>query len=104
MSSSLLCNPTRIVGDEQGNVKGWSHPTWSWANPTLPDGGGLESQTAASILLDVSKLVIMAIGTSPNPLIKSTTEGLATQPWGGIIVDEATGQPTGRAYTQAATR
>lgn len=32
--------------------------------------------------------VIMALGTSPNPLIKSTTEGLDTQKWGGIIADE----------------
>ena len=32
--------------------------------------------------------VIMAIGTSPNPLIKSTTAGLETEKWGGIIVDE----------------
>ena len=30
----------------------------------------------------------MALGTSPNPLIKSTTAGLATQRWGGIITDE----------------
>jgi glutamate synthase (NADPH/NADH) small chain len=34
--------------------------------------------------------VIMAIGTSPNPLIASTTPGLAVQKWGGIIVDEET--------------
>ena len=54
--------------------------------------------------------VIMAIGTSPNPLIKSTTDGLATQPWGGIIVDEATGATNlpgvyagGDAVTGAAT-
>ena len=32
--------------------------------------------------------VIMSIGTSPNPLIKSTTEGLETQKWGGIIADD----------------
>ncbi len=32
--------------------------------------------------------VIMALGTSPNPLIKSTTSGLETQKWGGIIADE----------------
>jgi len=30
----------------------------------------------------------MAIGTSPNPLIKSTTKGLETEKWGGIIADE----------------
>ena len=34
--------------------------------------------------------VIIAIGTSPNPLIASTTPGLAVQKWGGIIVDEET--------------
>jgi glutamate synthase (NADPH/NADH) small chain len=31
----------------------------------------------------------MSIGTSPNPLIKSTTDGLETQKWGGIIADES---------------
>ena len=38
-------------------------------------------------ILDVD-CVIMSLGTSPNPLIKSTTEGLDTEYWGGIIVDE----------------
>ena len=35
--------------------------------------------------------VIMSIGTSPNPLIKATTRGLDTNKWGGIIVEENTG-------------
>ncbi len=54
--------------------------------------------------------VIMALGTSPNPLIKSTTDGLDTQKWGGIIADEQTGQTSrkgifagGDAVTGAAT-
>lgn len=53
--------------------------------------------------------VIMSIGTSPNPLIKSTTEGLDTQKWGGIIADEdgLTSRPFvyagGDAVTGAAT-
>ena len=34
--------------------------------------------------------VIIAIGQSPNPLIRKTTPGLETQKWGGIIVDEET--------------
>ena len=53
--------------------------------------------------------VIMALGTSPNPLIKSTTKGLETQSWGGIIADE-NGQTSrkgvfagGDAVTGAAT-
>ncbi len=54
--------------------------------------------------------VIMALGTSPNPLIKSTTKGLETQKWGGIIADEETGLTSregvyagGDAVTGAAT-
>ena len=54
--------------------------------------------------------VIMAIGTSPNPLIKQTTEGLDTERWGGIKVDESTGRTSregvfagGDAVTGAAT-
>ena len=59
--------------------------------------------------LDVD-CVIMAIGTSPNPLIKDTTEGLDTQSWGGIIAEEETGLTSrenvyagGDAVTGAAT-
>ena len=54
--------------------------------------------------------VIMSIGTSPNPLIASTTEGLATQKWGGIIANDETGLTSrpmvyagGDAVTGAAT-
>jgi glutamate synthase (NADPH/NADH) small chain len=54
--------------------------------------------------------VVIAIGQSPNPLIKSTTPGLDTQKWGGIIADEQTGATSkdgvyagGDAVTGAAT-
>ena len=60
-------------------------------------------------ILDVD-CVIMSIGTSPNPLIKSTTEGLEVNRHGGIIVEEETGKTTkegvyagGDAVTGAAT-
>ncbi len=60
-------------------------------------------------ILDVD-CVIMSIGTSPNPLIKSTTEGLEVNRRGGIIVEEETGKTTkegvyagGDAVTGAAT-
>ena len=59
--------------------------------------------------LDVDTVVI-AIGTSPNPLIKSTTKGLEVNLKGGIVVQEATGAPSreggyagGDAVTGAAT-
>lgn len=54
--------------------------------------------------------VVMAIGTSPNPLIKSTTAGLEVNRWGGIVVEESTGATSrkgvyagGDAVTGAAT-
>ncbi len=60
-------------------------------------------------VLDVNT-VIMAIGTSPNPLIKSTTDGLQVNSHGGIVVDETTGATSrkgvfagGDAVTGAAT-
>lgn len=52
----------------------------------------------------------MSLGTSPNPLIKSTTQGLDTHRWGGVIVNEETGLTSrpnvyagGDAVTGAAT-
>ena len=76
-----------------------------------PDAGGRRRPVVvpdSEFMLDAD-CVIMAIGTSPNPLIKSTTKGLETQKWGGIIVDE-TGATTregvfagGDAVTGAAT-
>lgn len=63
----------------------------------------------SEFILDVNT-VIISIGTSPNPLIKSTTEGLEVNKYGGIIVEEATGATTkdgvyagGDAVTGAAT-
>ena len=54
--------------------------------------------------------VIMSLGTSPNPLIRNTTNGLDVHKWGGIIVDEKTGLTSregvyagGDAVTGAAT-
>jgi glutamate synthase (NADPH/NADH) small chain len=63
----------------------------------------------SEFVLDVD-CVIISIGTSPNPLIKSTTEGLEVNRHGGIIVEEETGKTTkegvyagGDAVTGAAT-
>ena len=63
----------------------------------------------SEFVLDVDTVVI-SIGTSPNPLIKSTTKGLDVNKRGGIIIEEATGATTkegvyagGDAVTGAAT-
>ena len=105
----LLNNPTRILGDEQGSVKGMECIRMELGEPDDSGRRRPVEVPGSEFVLDVD-CVIMAIGTSPNPLIKSTTEGLETQRWGGIIVDEATGLTSragvyagGDAVTGAAT-
>ena len=73
------------------------------------DGFVINLKENSEFVIDVD-CVIMSIGTSPNPLIKSTTKGLDTQKWGGIIADEETGLTSrenvyagGDAVTGAAT-
>lgn len=104
----FLTNPVRIIG-ENGNVKGilceemkLSEPDESGRARPVPIEGS-EYETEADC-------VIMAIGTSPNPLIKSTTAGLEVNRRGGIIVNEETGATAregvfagGDAVTGAAT-
>ncbi len=86
----LLTNPTRIVGDENGNVTGLEVIRMELGEP---DASGRRRPViipGSETILDVQTVVI-AIGTSPNPLIKSTTPNLNTQKWGGIVIDEETG-------------
>ena len=86
----LLNNPTQILGDENGNVKGMECIRMELGEPDASGRRRPVEVPGSEFTLDVD-CVIMAIGTSPNPLIKSTTQGLETQKWGGIIVNEETG-------------
>ncbi|MFB0919549.1 MAG: NADPH-dependent glutamate synthase [Oscillospiraceae bacterium] len=86
----LLCNPTKINGDENGNVQSLECVEMELGEP---DAGGRRRpivKQGSEFILDVETVVI-AIGNSPNPLIKNTTPGLDTQKWGGIIANEETG-------------
>ena len=83
----LLNNPVEILGDEKGFVSSIKAIRMELGEP---DASGRRRPVAVpgsefEIPVDC---VIMAIGTSPNPLIKNTTDGLETQKWGGIIADE----------------
>ena len=83
----LLTNPVRVVEGENGFVGGLECVEMELGEP---DASGRRSpvvKQGSEFIMNVD-CVIMAIGTSPNPLIKSTTEGLETQRWGGIIADE----------------
>lgn len=104
----LLSNPTEILSDGQGRVAGLHCAEMELGEPDASGRRRPVEKAGDGFVLDVD-CVIMAIGTSPNPLIKSTTEGLETQKWGGIVADE-TGRTSregvfagGDAVTGAAT-
>lgn len=105
----VLTNPTEIVGDEHKFVKGMKCVEMELGEP---DASGRRRPVViegSDFNLDVD-CVVMAIGTSPNPLIRNTTPGLETQKWGGLIVEEESGLTSregvyagGDAVTGAAT-
>jgi len=95
----LLTNPTKILGfmdendkrnPQNGFVSGMECVEMELGEP---DASGRRSpivKEGSEFVLDVD-CVIMSIGTSPNPLIKDTTDGLDVNRRGGIIVEEETG-------------
>ena len=105
----LLTNPIEILSDENGFVSGMRCIKMELGEP---DASGRRSPVEipnSEFVLDCD-CVIMSIGTSPNPLIKSTTEGLEINRRGGIVVVEETGKTSldhvyagGDAVTGAAT-
>ena len=104
----LLTNPVEIMGDENGWVRAVKCVRMELGEP---DASGRRSpQVVEGSEFEIEcDSVIMALGTSPNPLIKSTTAGLETTRYGGIVADEngATTRPGifagGDAVTGAAT-
>jgi len=105
----LLTNPVEVIGNDAGDVVGIRCEEMELGEPDASGRRRPVAKKDSDFVLDVDA-VIMSIGTSPNPLIKSTTEGLETKPWGGIVADEATGQTSrtavfagGDAVTGAAT-
>lgn len=84
---NLLCNPVRILGNEQGWVSGMECVRMELGEP---DASGRRRPVAingSEFTLDVD-MVVMSIGTSPNPLIASTTDGLDINRHGCIVADE----------------
>ena len=105
----LLNNPTRVLGTDDGWVKGMECVEMELGEPDASGRRKPVVKQGSEHVLEV-ETVIVAIGQSPNPLIKSTTPGLETQKWGGIIVEEETGATSkegvyagGDAVTGAAT-
>ena len=82
-----LCNPTEIVGDENGRVCGMKCIRMELGEPDASGRRRPIEVPGSEFILDVDT-VIMSLGTSPNPLIRSTTPGLETNRKGCLIVNE----------------
>ena len=105
----VLTNPVEILSDENGWVKGIKCVKMELGEA---DDSGRRRPVpveGSEFVMDVDT-VIMSLGTSPNPLISSTTDGLETNKWKCLIADEETGLTTkegvyagGDAVTGAAT-
>ena len=105
----ILTNPVEILSDENGWVKGIKCVKMELGEA---DDSGRRRPVpveGSEFVMDVDT-VIMSLGTSPNPLISSTTDGLETNKWKCLIADEETALTTkegvyagGDAVTGAAT-
>lgn len=105
----LLTNPIEVLEDEKGNVKGLKCVRMELGEP---DESGRRSPKVVegSEFVIECDTVLMSLGTSPNPLISSTTSGLEINKHKCIVVDEQTGKTSvegvyagGDAVTGAAT-
>ena len=106
---NLLTNPVEILTDERGWVRGLVVRKMELGEPD-ESGRRRPVEVAGSDYTIEADTVIMALGTSPNPLISATTEGLEVNRWKCIEADERTGETTregvfagGDAVTGAAT-
>ncbi len=105
----LLTNPTEILADEKGWVTGMRCIRMKLGEPDA-SGRRRPVEIPGSEFVMELDTVIMSLGTSPNPLISSTTKGLEVNKWKCIIADETDGKTTkegvyagGDAVTGAAT-
>ncbi len=82
-----LCNPIEIIGDETGRVCGMKCVRMELGEPDASGRRRPVEIPGSEFILDVDT-VVMSLGTSPNPLIRSTTPGLDTNRKGCLIVNE----------------
>ena len=83
----LLTNPVQVLGDEEGWVKGIECVKMELGEPDASGRRRPIEIPDSNFVIDID-CMIMAIGTSPNPLIRSTTKGLETNRKGCLITDE----------------
>ncbi len=87
----LLCNPTRILGTEDGWTKQVECVRMELGEPDESGRRRPQAVEGSEFMIDADAVVI-AIGQSPNPLIKDTTPDLETNKWGCIVALDDTGK------------
>lgn len=105
----VLTNPVEIIEDENGWVKGCKCVKMELGEPDESGRRRPQEVPNSEFVIDCDT-VIMSLGTSPNPLISSTTEGLEANKWGCLVAKDENGETTkvgvyagGDAVTGAAT-
>ncbi|MBQ2135788.1 MAG: NADPH-dependent glutamate synthase [Clostridia bacterium] len=83
----LLCNPVKIIADDNGFVIGIECVKMELGEPDATGRRRPIEIVGSNFVIDVDS-VIMALGTTPNPLLRATTKGLDTNKRGCLIVDE----------------
>lgn len=87
----LLTNPKRFLGNDKNWVTGAECYEMELGEPDESGRRRPVVKKGSEFVIDLDE-VIVALGTSPNPLISSTTPGLDTTRWGTVIADEETGK------------
>jgi glutamate synthase (NADPH/NADH) small chain len=87
----LLTNPKRFIGNEQGSVKAMECYEMMLGEPDESGRRRPIVKPGGEFIMDVD-VVIVALGTTPNPLIGATTQGLKTTNHGTVVTDEMSGK------------
>lgn len=84
----FLTSPKRFLGNERRAIKAMECVRMRLGEPDESGRRRPVPVDGSNFVMDVDT-VIMAVGRTPNPIIKQTTEGLETTKWGGIVADES---------------
>jgi glutamate synthase (NADPH/NADH) small chain len=87
----FLTNPVEFIGNEQGWVTAMKCIEMELGEPDDSGRRRPIPKEGSEFIIDIDTVVV-ALGTTPNPLIASTTEGLDTTRWGTVVADEETGK------------
>ncbi len=87
----LLTNPKQIVGDDKGWVKGMECYEMELGEPDASGRRRPVTKQGSEFIMDVD-VVVVALGTTPNPLIPATTKGLEITRRGTVVADEQSGK------------